>query len=144
MDETCARLHEHGLNIQSNKWCHHGSPCPQKLWQEQGQLQVMLMVACDYKGILPTHAVTPWHNTQHCTVSDHILCVQNLLCYSKMVNCHIANTVTYLFGSSGTSTLITRHEPLQKKKIHLGDIDLSTTGITRAVQCVITDTSEEM
>jgi len=61
MDVTCTHLHKHGLNIQPNKWCYHGSPCPQKLWQEQGQLQVMLN-----GGILLTHAVTTWHNTQHC------------------------------------------------------------------------------
>lgn len=64
-DETRARLHEHGLNVRSNKWRHCGSPCPQKLWQEQGQLQVMLMAACDSHGMLLIHAVTPWHNTQH-------------------------------------------------------------------------------
>jgi hypothetical protein len=43
--------------------------------------------------------------------------------------------VTYLFGSSETSTLITGHEPMrlpvQKEQKFLGDIDLSTTDIAR-------------
>jgi hypothetical protein len=107
--DMCPFTRTQGSNIQSNTWCHHGSPCPQKLWQEEGQLQVMLRVACDYKGILLTHAVTTWHNTQHFLLQkflgtpfhhilhcDHIFCSLDLLWYTEMFNCHTANTVEVL------------------------------------------------
>ena len=57
LDETWARSFEPLLKRQSNEWHHHGSPRKTVVRRTPTNVKVMVIAACDYDGVILTHAV---------------------------------------------------------------------------------------